>query len=47
METVTLIGKGRQNVTCCMYVKLMVKYFLIGSVLVLGVVLDLDNNVFP
>jgi hypothetical protein len=30
METVTLIDKGRYNVTCIKCVKLIVKYFFIG-----------------
>jgi hypothetical protein len=35
METVTLIGKGRQNVTCFVYkcVKLIVKYFFLAHII--------------
>jgi hypothetical protein len=33
LDTVTLIGKGRWNLTCCLYkcMKLIVKYFFLNA----------------
>ena len=38
METVTMTGKGRCNLTCFMYMckKVIVKYFFLADVLFLG-----------
>jgi hypothetical protein len=49
METVTLIGIGRQNLTClcikCM--QLIVIFFFCRHIISGGVALDLDKNIFP
>ena len=50
MTTGTLTGKvdRDQNALCLKCMKLVVKYFFLAEVLVLGVViLDLDKNIFP
>jgi len=47
MEKVTLIGKGRQNVTCCVFNKCMqfvVKYFPLADVLFLQGHLRLESS---
>lgn len=33
VETVTLIGEGRKNLTCCVFkcMKLIIKYFFLGD----------------
>ena len=46
METVTLIGKGRQNPTCFLCIKCTKNIFL-ADVLLLGYVLYLDRYIFP
>ena len=49
METVTLIGTGRYNLTCFVYkcVKLIQLYLFLADILFLGVILDLDEYIFP
>jgi hypothetical protein len=46
METVTLIGKGRQNLTWFVY-PINSKIFFLADVLFLGFVLDSDKYIFP
>jgi hypothetical protein len=48
MERVTLVGKGRENVTCFVYYmyEIIVKYFYLGDVWGGGVVLHLDKCIF-
>ena len=51
MVIVTLVGKGRWNLTCrvsCIKcVRLIIKYFFLADILLLGVVIDLDKYIFP
>ena len=49
METVTLIDKGRQNLTCLVYkcMKLIIQYFFLADILFLGVALGFNKYILP